>query len=137
MTSLPRDSNYIADKVMWPKYGNLVFLSDSIRIRTHNHLVWKQTLNQIVKWLSDVYKLSDCGFQSCCCHLNLRFSTCLSKEFLDIQAAVECRFTLKLVHDMIMTYSQYFYERSDQNLSFIRTWPERPIFWWVVLVRVQ
>ena len=30
----------------------------------------------------------------------------LSKEFLDIQAAIECGFTLKCVHDMIRTYSQ-------------------------------
>ena len=28
-----------------------------------------------------------------------------SKEFLDIQATTECRSTLKLVRDMIMTYS--------------------------------
>ena len=28
-----------------------------------------------------------------------------SKEFLDIQATTECRFTLKLVRDMIRTYS--------------------------------
>ena len=27
-----------------------------------------------------------------------------SKEFLDIQASIECRFTLKLVRDMIITY---------------------------------
>ena len=30
----------------------------------------------------------------------------LSKEFLDIQAAIECRFTLKRFGDMITTYSQ-------------------------------
>ena len=30
----------------------------------------------------------------------------LSKEFLDIQATIECRFTLKCVRDMIRTYSQ-------------------------------
>ena len=29
-----------------------------------------------------------------------------SKEFLDIQATVECGFTLKLVRDMIKTYKQ-------------------------------
>ena len=28
-----------------------------------------------------------------------------SKEFLDIQATLECRFTLKRVRDMIITYS--------------------------------
>ena len=29
----------------------------------------------------------------------------LSKEFLDIQATIECEFTLKRVRDMIITYS--------------------------------
>ena len=29
-----------------------------------------------------------------------------SKEFLDIQATIECRFTLKRVRDMIIVYSQ-------------------------------
>ena len=31
-----------------------------------------------------------------------------SKDFLDIQATTECRFTLKCVCDMIRTHSQYF-----------------------------
>ena len=31
-----------------------------------------------------------------------------SKEFLDIQAAIECRFSLKNVRDMIRTYSSSF-----------------------------
>ena len=29
------------------------------------------------------------------------------KDFLDIEATIECRFTLKCVCDMIITYSQY------------------------------
>ena len=29
-----------------------------------------------------------------------------SKEFFDIQATIECGFTLECVHDMIKTYSQ-------------------------------
>ena len=31
----------------------------------------------------------------------------------------------------------HFYERSNSNLNFIRTWPEKPVFWGVVLVQVQ
>ena len=31
----------------------------------------------------------------------------LSQEFLDIQATIECRFTLKLVRDMIITCSHF------------------------------
>ena len=34
------------------------------------------------------------------------FAPALSKEFLDIQATIECGFTLKRVRDMIRTYSQ-------------------------------
>ena len=30
----------------------------------------------------------------------------LSKEFLDIQATIECRFTLKRIRDMIIIYSE-------------------------------
>ena len=37
-----------------------------------------------------------------------------SKEFLDIQATVECGFTLKLVRDMIKTYNQIDV-RDDNN----------------------
>ena len=33
--------------------------------------------------------------------------TVSSKEFLDIQANIECGFTLKRARDMIITYSQY------------------------------
>ena len=31
----------------------------------------------------------------------------MGRELLDIQAAIECRFTLKRVRDMIITYSYY------------------------------
>ena len=31
--------------------------------------------------------------------------TALNKEFLDIQATIECEFTLKRIRDMIKTYS--------------------------------
>ena len=31
----------------------------------------------------------------------------LSKEFLDIQATIECGFTLKCVRDMTRTYNQF------------------------------
>ena len=34
------------------------------------------------------------------------FAPASSKEFLDIQATMECGFTLKSVRDMIRTYSQ-------------------------------
>ena len=34
------------------------------------------------------------------------FAPASSKEFADIQATIECGFTLKRVHDMTRTYSQ-------------------------------
>ena len=45
-----------------------------------------------------------------------------SKEFLDIQATVECGFTLKLVRDMIKTYNQmHRTDKYSQHSSII--WP--------------
>ena len=41
------------------------------------------------------------------CYLTLDIAPVLSKEFLDVQATIECRFILKCVCDMIITYSQY------------------------------
>ena len=37
------------------------------------------------------------------------FAPASSKEFLDIQATIECGFTLKRVRDMTRTYSQRDY----------------------------
>ena len=33
-----------------------------------------------------IYELSDWGLKSRCCHLSLRYGTCISKDFLDIEA---------------------------------------------------
>ena len=52
-----------------------------------------------------VYELSGGGFKSHCSHLNFRYRSCLEQGVLDIQATIECGFTLKCVRDMI-TYSQ-------------------------------
>ena len=45
-----------------------------------------------------VYELSGSGFESKL--QSLRFAPASSKEFLDIQAIIECGFTLKCVRDM-------------------------------------
>ena len=55
---------------------------------THNHLVHKRTLNHLAKRT-----------------LN-HFAPASSKEFLDIQAIIECGFTLKRLRDMIRTYNR-------------------------------
>ena len=41
------------------------------------------------------------------------FAPASSKEFLDIQATIECGFTLKRVHDMTKTYSYFGVFRID------------------------
>ena len=49
-------------------------------------------------------------------------TTTSSKEFLDIQATIECGFTLKRVRDMIITYSQmHRTDKFSQHSSII--WP--------------
>ena len=60
-------------------------------------------------WLNGwvfVYELSGCRFESRCSHLNFRFRACFEQGVLEIQAIIECGFTLKHVHDMIRTYNQ-------------------------------
>ena len=50
------------------------------------------------------------------------FAPVSSKEFLDIQATIECGFTLKRVRDMIRTYSQiHRTDKYSQHSSII--WP--------------
>ena len=45
-----------------------------------------------------------------------------SKEFLEIQATIECRFTLKPIYDMTITYSQMHHtHKYSQHRSII--WP--------------
>ena len=73
--------------------------------RTQNHLVRNRTLNRLVKWLSVDYKLSGSGFESSSSHLNFSFAPASSKEFLGIQATIECGFTLKRVRDMTRIYN--------------------------------
>ena len=53
-------------------------LNDWNRIRTHNYLARKLTLNHLAElvWLNGwvlVYKLSGCWFESRCSHLNFRY----------------------------------------------------------------
>ena len=50
-----------------------------------------------------VYEVSGCEFESCCDHLDSDRALVSSMEFLDTHATAECRFTLKLVQDMIMS----------------------------------
>ena len=67
------------------------YISDCNWTRTQNHLVCKRTLQSSPV---AVTKTSD-------------FTPVSSKEFLDIQASIDCRFTLKRVRDITRTYSHF------------------------------
>ena len=56
-----------------------------------------------------VFELSSCGFESRCSHFaeTSDIAPVSSEEFLDIQTTIKCGFTLKCVHDMIRTYSEF------------------------------
>ena len=105
-------------------------LSDSNEIWTHNHLVCKRTLNHLAK----LDKLLNLGWVS---KFQLSWvmdwewrveSDELSLEWLrsePFRQTIECGFTLKLVHDMIITYSQM--GCADKNSKHSSTiWPEWP-----------
>ena len=66
-------------------------------------------LNGLVPvWLNGwvfVYELSSCGFQSRYSHLHFRYGTCFKQRAHWARTAIECRFTLKLVCDMLVTCS--------------------------------
>ena len=52
----------------------------------------------------------------------LDFASASSKEFLFIQASIDCGFTLKRVRDMTRTYSQmHFIDKSSEqsSISFV------------------
>ena len=69
-----------------------------------------------------VYKLSGCGFVSCCSHLNFRFLACFEQGVLDIQATMECGFIVTRVREMIIRYTQiYRTDKYSQHSSII--WP--------------
>ena len=78
------------------------------RTWTHKQLVCKRTAS-LAKWLSvhlgTKWLWVWVPLQSL---KTLDFAPVSSKEFLDIQATIECRFTLKCVRDMIRTYGNIF-----------------------------
>ena len=62
------------------------------------------------------YKLSGCGFGSRCNHLKTSDIVPISsKELLDIQATIECGFTLKCVRDTIIAYRHIGFPKSSQT----------------------
>ena len=67
----------------------------------HSSIIWTVWQNG---WVF-VDELSGCGFEARCSHLNFRCRPYF-EEFLDVQANIECGFTLKRIRDMTRTYSR-------------------------------
>ena len=70
----------------------------------HLCVIWPVWLNG---WVF-VYKLSGCGFESSCSHLNFRFHICF-EQGVPWHSGKECGFTLKCVRDMTRTYSHKYW----------------------------
>ena len=64
-------------------------------------LAWNRLQNLKFKWLQ-----LDSNPRSLCTRTS-HFAPVSSKDFLDIQATIECGFTLKRVHDMTRTHSRH------------------------------
>ena len=90
----------------------LKLVRDMIIRHTHNTA---QSFRPV--WLNGwvfVYKLSSCGFESHCCHLNFRYGICFEQGVpWQTGKAIECGFTLKLVRDMIIRCSHHFFSLAN------------------------
>ena len=85
---------------------------DSNEIQTHNHLVRKRTLNHLAKltslakWLSVRLRTKWLWVRIPLLSLKLQIWRLLrARSSLTFSQTIECGFTLKLVRDMIITYS--------------------------------
>ena len=103
--------------------SQIMSLRDSNGIQTRNQLFCKQTLNHLAKLAlphlaSQPFRQTDHlaklalqlrGLQTKWLWVRISLLSGMApasrKEFLDIQATMRCRFTLKLVRDMIISYS--------------------------------
>ena len=95
------------------------------RYSQHSSIIWPFEQNG---W-GFVYKPSNCCFKSCCSHLNFRIMPVSSKEFLDIKATTECRFTLKCVCDTISTPHSQMHHADKYSQHSPVIWPVWPNDW--------
>ena len=120
--------------------SKLSSLRDYNRIRTHNHLVCKQTFNHLTnlaKLLSVHLRNKRLRVQIPLQLLRLQISGMLQvRSSFDIQTTTECRFTLKCVCDMIRTHTQC----SDLILQ-IQKWMVSPnetiIKRWILQINIK
>ena len=85
-------------------------------LQQHSSIIWPVWLNG---WVF-VYKLSGCEFDSTAVTYTSDIAPALSKSSLTFRETIECRFTLKLVCDMMITYSQmHCRDKYSQHSSII------------------
>ena len=89
------------EKVKLQKYKNIPVI-DCNGTRTHNHLVRKQTLNHL--WVL-IYKLSGCGLEFRCCHLNFKYRACFEQGVPWHSGNYRVWIHSERVRDMVRTYS--------------------------------
>ena len=87
-------------------------ISDSNEIQTHNHLLCKKTLNcltklaSLAKWLSVCLQTKWLWVRISLLSLKLQIWCLLqARSSLTFRQTTDCRFTLKLIRDMIISYS--------------------------------
>ena len=92
-------------------WWNLEKISDSNGIRTHNHLVRKWTLYHLAslaKWLSVRLRTKWLCVRIPLLPLKLQIWRLLrTRRSLKFRQTIECRFSLNLVRDIIITYSPW------------------------------
>ena len=67
----------------------------------HSSIIWPAWLNS---WVF-VCEVNSPGFESRCCQLNFRYSTCLEQGVRLPSGNLECKFAQKRVRGMIIRYS--------------------------------
>ena len=72
-----------------------------------------------------VYELSGCGFESCCCHINVCFERGVPWQSRDYRVS----FTLKCICDMIRTHTFSYFNHGFQAVCDIIY-----INWWVYII---
>ena len=77
----------------------------------HSAIIWSVLSN---RWVFG-YELSDCGFDSRCSHLNVRYGPCFEQGVIDIHSNIEPGFTLKYVRGIIIKCNQIY--RTDNLLQ--------------------
>ena len=108
----------IKELLAWNK-SHIWILSYYNGTRTHNHLVCKWTRNNLAILVSLAKQLS-VRLRTKWLWIRVPLTPVSSKELLEIQANIECRFILKHVRDMTITYSQmHRTDKYSQHSSII------------------